>query len=1200
VDRLNSYISVSILLHRHGCYSMRLKQIKLAGFKSFVDPTSFEVPGQLVGVVGPNGCGKSNIMDAVRWVLGESKASELRGESMQDVIFSGASDRKPASRASVELVFDNSLGRIGGSWGTYTEISVKRLLTRDGTSSYFINGQTVRRKDVHDIFLGTGLGPRAYAIIGQGMISKIIEAKPEDLRVFLEEAAGVSKYKERRKETEHRLSDTRENLTRVDDILRELNSQIEKLEKQAKVAQQYRELETEREQKQRMLWLLRREEAANEQFKIAALASAAQIALDAKISSVRSHETEIEQTRTQHYDASDEVHKLQAAFYDSNSEVAKIESEIRFVSESQNQLKERLVSLNSQFDAASQDSLQMSEQIELTEMEIEEALISGEELTARLADLQAKGPELDSKARVARERSELSRGDVQAIRSKIELSAAKQRAAQDALANLQRRKDRLAAEASLILVPEGDELETQRAVLEEALMTEHQAADSLASSEEKWAGFDAQRGPTASALRDSEAKLSHIEARLLALRQLQERVANQGKLNPWLGKHGLDKLNRLWQKLKIEAGWEVAVEAVLREMVNGLEVGRVDAISALASDSPPGKVVFFSNQATAAKAYADAGASLGLKPLAALVHSSDAQVQALIVDQLAGVYAANSMNEAMSHRDSLPVGGRFVLAAGHSVWRQAISLYAADSEQEGVLHRQHELENLVKEQRAQQMLTDEVRSTALRIEAAFSASLSALSSIREAHNLALKKTAVLRLDVQKAEQEQQRAALSKERLDSEIAEVNAEIQTQEALINVEGDSFEEMDMALAERQQNTEDLVTALLDAERELAGWREQERQLERNAQEASFKDRSLQLKLEQLKANKTQREQAAAFAKSEGSGIQLKLAELSDAPAQTLLQTALDAKTIAEQVLAAGRSRLDDLSQQLRSKDELRLQIEREQEPLRSRLNELMLKEQAARINAEQFELQLSEAAVDMEALAQALKAAFAEPPKPSWLQGEVTRLTHAVAALGPVNLAALDELTASTERKTFLDNQLADLNEAITTLEDAIKKIDKETRDLLQNTYDSVNSHFGRLFPELFGGGEARLSLTGDEILDAGITVIAQPPGKRNTSIHLLSGGEKALTAIALVFSLFQLNPAPFCLLDEVDAPLDDANTERYADMVRRMSTQTQFLFITHNKIAMEMAQQLIGVTMQERGVSRIVAVDLEAAAGFAQAA
>jgi chromosome segregation protein len=1179
---------------------MRLKQIKLAGFKSFVDPTSFEVPGQLVGVVGPNGCGKSNIMDAVRWVLGESKASELRGESMQDVIFSGASDRKPSSRASVELVFDNSLGRIGGSWGTYTEISVKRLLTRDGTSSYFINNQAVRRKDVHDIFLGTGLGPRAYAIIGQGTISRIIEAKPEDLRIFLEEAAGVSKYKERRKETEHRLSDTRENLTRVDDILRELNSQIEKLEKQAQVAQQYRDLESEREQKQRMLWLLRREEAANEQAKVAALAAAAQIALEAKIASVRSHESEIETTRSQHYDASDEVHRLQAAFYDSNSEVARIESEIRFVSESQSQLKERLISLNAQFEAANTDSVALTEQIELTQMEIEESAMSAEELSSRLADLQAKGPELDEKARAARERSEFSRGDVQSIRTKIELSAARQRSAQDSLANLQRRKDRLSAEASLILVPEGDELETQRAILEEALMVEAQASESLTSSEEQWAGFDAQRGPTSNALRENEAKLSHIEARILALKQLQERVANQGKLNPWLGKHGLDKLNRLWQKLKIESGWEVAVEAVLREMVNGLEVGRVDAIAALASDSPPGKVVFFSNQTVQAKALTDVGAASGLKPLASLVHSSDAQVQALIVEQLAGTYAASSMSEAMAKRDLLPAGGRFLLEQGHSVWRQAISLYAADSEQEGVLHRQHELDNLVKEQRAQQMLTDEARSTAARIESAFSASLGALSAIRESHNLALKKAAVLRLEIQKAEQDQQRAALSKERIQGELSEVNAEIETQNELIAAEGDAFEQMDVALAERQQNTEDLVTTLLDAERELANWREQERQLERNAQEAGFKDRSLQVKLEQLKLNKVQREQAAQFAQNEGAGVQQKLAELSDAPAQNLLQVALDAKSVAEKALSSGRSRLDDLSQQLRSKDELRLQIEREQDPLRQRLNDLLLKEQAARINAEQFELQLSEAAVDMEALAQALKAAFVETPKPSWLQSEVTRLTNAVAALGPVNLAALDELTASTDRKTFLDSQLADLNEAITTLEDAIKKIDKETRDLLQNTYDSVNTHFGRLFPELFGGGEARLSLTGDEILDAGITVIAQPPGKRNTSIHLLSGGEKALTAIALVFSLFQLNPAPFCLLDEVDAPLDDANTARYADMVKRMAIQTQFLFITHNKIAMEMAQQLIGVTMQEKGVSRIVAVDLEAAAGFAQAA
>ena len=1178
---------------------MRLKQIKLAGFKSFVDPTSFEVPGQLVGVVGPNGCGKSNIMDAVRWVLGESKASELRGESMQDVIFNGASDRKPASRASVELVFDNSLGRIGGAWGTYAEISVKRVLTRDGTSSYYINNQAVRRKDVHDIFLGTGLGPRAYAIIGQGMISRIIEAKPEDLRVFLEEAAGVSKYKERRRETENRLSDTRENLTRVDDILRELNSQIEKLEKQAQVAQQYRELEAEREQKQRMLWYLRKQEAANEQAKIAALAAAAQIALDARLASLRSHEAEIEQTRAQHYDASDAVHALQASFYDANSEVAKIETEIRFVSESQNQFRQRITGLNEQFELATREGAELDEHISLTELEIEDAAMAAEELQAKLSQLQNEGPVLEDTAKAAREKSEFSRSDVIAIRNKIELSSTRQRAAQDTLANLQRRKDRLQAEAALILVPPSDDLETQRAILEDSLMDEHAASDQLASSEEQWAGFDAQRGPTASALREHEAKLSQIEARITALRQLQERVANQGKLNPWLGKHGLDKLNRLWQKLKIESGWEVAIESAMREVVNGLEVTRLDTIAALASDAPPGKVVFFSSQ-NAQLLTGASGQPKGLIPLSSLVHIADAQLQGLVVDVLSGVFIAQSMHEAMEQRGNLPAGARFVLREGHSVWRYAVSLYAADSEQEGMLHRQHELDNLVKEQRAQQMLTDEARSTAARIEAAFSASLSALASIRDAYNIALKKSASIRLEVQKTEQEQQRAALSRERIDSELVEVASELATQEGLIAAEGESFEAMDMELADRQQASEDLITALLDAERKLAVWREDERRLERESQEASFKNRSLGLRLEQFRSSKVQKEQTAYQASAERDTLAGKLAELSDQPAQEALQSALDKKSLAEQSLAAGRSRLDDLSAQLRSKDEQRLTIEREHEPLRLRLNDLMLKEQAARINAEQFELQLNEAAVDLELLAQALKAAFVDTPKPSWLQAEVTRLTNAIASLGAVNLAALDELATSTERRNFLDSQLKDLNEAIQTLEDAIKKIDGETRELLQDTYNTVNGHFGRLFPELFGGGEARLVLTGDEILDAGITVIAQPPGKRNSSIHLLSGGEKALTAIALVFSMFQLNPAPFCLLDEVDAPLDDANTERYADMVRRMSEQTQFLFITHNKIAMELAQQLIGVTMQEKGVSRIVAVDLEAASGFAQAA
>ena len=441
---------------------MRLKQIKLSGFKSFVDPTAFEVPGQRVGVVGPNGCGKSNIIDAVRWVLGESKASELRGESMQDVIFSGSVDRKPASRASVELVFDNSLGRIGGSWGTFAELAVKRILTRDGQSSYFINNQVVRRKDVHDLFMGTGLGPRAYAIIGQGMISRIIEARPEDLRVFLEEAAGISRYKERRRETENRLSDTRENLTRVEDIRRELEAQIEKLARQAEIARQYRQLEADREHSQHLLWLVRRDEALAEQQRWSAQAGGATNELEAALAELRALEAAIETLRSAHYAAGDAVHAAQARFYEGNAQVARLESEIRHVLESQGQLAERIGALTLQESRSREDGEQALRDLEQARTAREEAQGRADELAERVFAMTDQMPALEAASRTARLRQDEARAAALQTRQAIELSATRQRAASRTLEDAQRRGDRLTAELGQVTAPPADEIEGMR------------------------------------------------------------------------------------------------------------------------------------------------------------------------------------------------------------------------------------------------------------------------------------------------------------------------------------------------------------------------------------------------------------------------------------------------------------------------------------------------------------------------------------------------------------------------------------------------------------------------------------------------------------------------------------------------------------------------------------------------------------------
>jgi chromosome segregation protein len=1174
---------------------VRLKQIKLAGFKSFVDPTAFEVPSQLVGVVGPNGCGKSNIMDAVRWVLGESKASELRGESMQDVIFNGSSERKPAVRASVELIFDNASRRLGGAWGSYAEISVKRVLTRDGQSTYLINNQAVRRKDVHDMFLGTGLGPRAYAIIGQGTVSRIIEARPEDLRIFLEEAAGVSKYKERRRETENRLSDTRENLTRVEDILRELGGQIDRLERHAEVARRFRELEAERELKQRMLWIVRRDEARTEQQRLAAQLAAIAAEIDARVAAQREVEARLESARAAHYEASDSVHRAQGAYYEANGEVTRLEGEIRYVSDAQAQLRERLAALQAQVEAARDRDAEASEALGRSD----EALAQAEErqavLAQRLDDANAALPALEDTLRDAREALDAARVRAAETAQAIQVAATRQRGIEEALRGLQGREERLHAELSRVGDAPHDELDALRARLEEAEGIEEAAGERVAEGDAQWSEADARRAPAQEALRDALAKVAQVDARIAALRQIQERVRTEGRTAPWLKRHGLEGMKRLWQRLRIEPGWETAVESVLRERVQSLEVGRVESLAGLLDEAPPAKVGFFAGGGTPSGA-APGLPPAGLVPLAVQVHTTDPMIRALLDEWLHGAFCAEGAQQAIAERSRLPVGGQFVLRSGHAIGRYGVQLYALDSEQDGVLARQQELDNLTREHRALELIADEVRAAAARAEAAATEAKARVAADRDALSQAVRRAAQLRLDTERCAQQVQRASADRARLQAELAEVVAQREAREAALEEEAARFEALDLELAERQEAVESMRIGWEDADAALGDARDRLREMERDEREAAFAVRETEARRQSLREQIQQARRSIEQGLDEAGTLEGRLAELSDAAARAGLQDALDARVRAEGELAQARARLDALSHTMRELDEARLGSERAQEPLRARQTEAQLKEQAARLGADQFAEQLAAAEVDEAAV----RSAFDAAPKAGWLQGEVTRLAGAVTALGAVNLAALDELNASRERRDFLDAQSKDLIEAITTLEDAIRKIDRETRDLLQDTFDRVNDHFGRLFPELFGGGEARLVLTGEQILESGVSVVAQPPGKRNQSVHLLSGGEKALTAIALVFAMFELNPAPFCLLDEVDAPLDDANTERYCAMVRRMSAQTQFLFITHSKITMELAQQLVGVTMQERGVSRIVAVDLQAATGFAEAA
>jgi len=1171
---------------------MRLNQIKLSGFKSFAEPTTFQLPGQRVGVVGPNGCGKSNIMDAVRWVLGESKASELRGESMQDVIFNGSGQRKPASRASVELVFDNSVARAGGQWNAFTEIAVKRVLTRDGTSSYFINNQPVRRRDVQDVFLGTGLGPRAYAIIGQGTISRIIESRPEELRLFLEEAAGVSKYKERRRETENRLKDTRENLTRVDDILRELNSNLDKLEAQAEVATKYRALQEAGTLKLHQLWFLKHRDAASEEERVKAAAAEAVNALEARMAELRHVEAELESVRQAHYAANDELHAKQGLLGEAAMEVSRLEERIRFVVDGRERTQVRLAELNAQ-------NARWAERQEAARAELEDiaGLIVAAEEQAELLAAQAEeqGQELpgfEDALRAAQAASSQQRSLVAQVQQQIQVLAAESRSVDEQSRQLKSRRERLAGERQGLQAPDLARLETlrqQEAAANEALEISEARLHELS---EQVPQLDEQRRAAQEAVNRESGKLADIGARLAALRALQEKVQTEGKLKPWLDKHGLTGLSGLWTQVHIEPGWETALEAALRERLNALAVGKLDIVRAFAADAPPAKLAFY-----ALPTGSISNAHQTLPRLTELLRLGDAGLQALLNDWLEGVYTATSLDEALAARSRLTHGEVIMTREGHAVSPYAVSFYAPDSEQAGMLARAQEIENLDRQQRAQALMADDAKTASVRLEAAYTEASQRLQAARRetaevqgrAHQLHVE---VLRLSQQADAAQQRRAQLA-----DELAEIDAQLESLEERRATGEGRFEELDVELGTAQEKHAELDDEVIAAERRLSDAREQQRALERQAQEARFQARALGSRRDELQRSiETASTQVAANLQA-GEQLELELGHFDDQAAQAGLQTALALKLEREQQLAHTRSQYDDLSAQLRRADEQRMSFERSVEPLREQITKLQLEQQAAQLGGAQYLEQLAAASVDLEALARGIE----EGGIKLWgLQTEIDRIQKDITALGAVNLAALDELTASRERKTFLDAQNDDLNEAIKTLEDAIHKIDLETRDLLGSTFNQVNEHFGRMFPSLFGGGNARLVMTGDEILDAGVQVLAQPPGKKNSTIHLLSGGEKALTAIALVFAIFQLNPAPFCLLDEVDAPLDDANTERYRNLVTEMSKGTQFLFISHNKIAMEMAEQLIGVTMQEQGVSRIVAVDMESAVSLAEAA
>jgi chromosome segregation protein len=1158
---------------------MRLTQIKLSGFKSFVDPTTIHVPGQLVGVVGPNGCGKSNVIDAVRWVLGESRASALRGDSMQDVIFNGSVNRAALARASVELSFDNSLGRAAGQWSQYAEISVKRVLQRDGESSYYINGTHVRRRDITDMFLGTGLGPRAYAIIEQGMISRVIEAKPEELRVFLEEAAGISKYKERRRETETRLGDTRENLARITDIRLELGTQIEKLDAQAQVATRYQELQRDLQLKQHLLWYLRRRDAAAERERHSAEVARVTNELEAENAQSRSLEARLETARSAHYQAGDAMNTAQAALYAANAEVARHESELRHAEETRARLLSQQSERHTQLGAWREQRSQLTQALHMWAARAGGAKQRVAQTKETLDQENARLPHAEQAFRAAQERLTEARSQLMQAESRLQLEQANRAHLERAAEALTQRRERIDAERLALAEPDAAvsrALEERVTQIDGLLQAARRAFEELQA---QCVALQESSAQAAEAVGVAERDHAAAQAQLATLRQIHAQAQDNVPLREWLERHGLGSAAQLWQKLRIDAGWETAVEAVLRERLHALQSGSIDTSF---SERPPVKASLFEASRDASTAPA-----AGL-PLAAKVHALDEGIRGALADWLTGVFICEGRPSA-GIRAALPAGAVLVNRDGDQFTRHTVSLHAPDPADAGLLARQAEIESLegrcaelARQLDGAQRGLEQAEGERVEREAALEASRQEIARQEQARHDA-------EIESLKLTQAQERYRERSAQLEAEQMELGAEAQQGEAALAASARAATAIGGEISAARATLDARRTEHISAETALAEQRKAVQHAEREAQDALFGERECGSKIAEIDHSVKVIDQQIERAELELAKLTEELAADPIPGVRQALEAAVEARIGCEKTLAGARNTVEAAAAALREIEEAKLAIEAKVAPLRERLGELRLKEQAASLNYEQFATQLREAGAD-EAV---LTAEVERAPRPAGLQGEITRITGQIGELGAVNLAAVEELRSSRERKGFLDSQAADLDEAVRTLEDAIRRIDRETRELLRETFEAVNRHFGSLFPTLFGGGEAKLIMTGEEILDAGVQVMAQPPGKRNTSIHLLSGGEKALTAIALVFSLFQLNPAPFCLLDEVDAPLDDSNTERFCELVRKMSAQTQFLFISHNKITMELAEQLIGVTMPESGVSRVVAVDIDEA-------
>ncbi len=1169
---------------------MRLSTIKLAGFKSFVDPTTLHLPSNMIGVVGPNGCGKSNIIDAIRWVMGESAASRLRGDSLTDVIFSGSNTRKPVGQATVELIFDNADGSIQGEYGQYAEISVKRQVTRDGQSAYYLNGGRCRRRDITDLFLGTGLGPRSYSIIEQGMISQIIEAHPEELRTHLEEAAGISKYKERRKETESRIKATRENLDRVRDVRDEVDKQLEHLNRQARAAERWKALKEEQTRKEAELRALEYRGLKSQHDGEGADLSAAEVEIEKQLAGQRQIEAQLESVRERHADASEHLNAVQAEVYKVGAEIARVEQQVRHNRENADRLQRAHGDTEREHAELAAHIATDREQIETLRM----ALAEGEPKLESLQQMQDDTAEAqrDTEAKLAdwQQRWDSHTRNAGESNRAAEVERTKLNYLDRQGIDLSRRREVLEAEQKATdvaaLDAAGEQLHSEHDTQRERVETLGVLLDQHKSSHEK---VQEQERQLQSALNEARSQLQTARGRHASLEALQHAALGQDEsaASDWLGRLGLSRSRRLGESLQVEAGWETAVETALSGFLDSVlvegshalaaEFGALDNADVALLDAAEGGVGTAGTLAAHVRGPAAAMAILG---------------HVLTADSLDGAHQRVASLSALAPYQSVITPSGEWLGPGWARVRRA------QGSQVGVLARERELRALG-EQIA--MLEAQLEEAGEQLEtlrtSKFETERARDDAQRELYN-AHRRQSELAGQLQSHRGKLETARARAEKVNGELADLATQI-----------DELQDQTREARARLDESVGLMGDLEDQRRELENERrallEAREEARMNAREAADQSHSLALSLESKRSSLASLEQALGRMDAQLRQIEARRNEIGEqlaagsdpiAELEAERQTYLDQRLLVDKQMVEARRALEDCDLEFRKLEQQRHLAEQGLSVLRESLSEKRLAAQALQLRAEQLAEAIRASGLELEPL-------LAELPEHvdanQWRQ-QLGDIGQKIARLEPVNLAAIQEHAEQSERKTYLDNQLADLVSAMDTLEGAIKKIDRETRQRFKETFDKVNAGVQELFPRLFGGGHAYLELTGDDLLNTGVSIMARPPGKRVSNITLLSGGEKALTAVSLVFAIFGLNPAPFCLLDEVDAPLDEANVGRFSSLVREMSEKVQFIFISHNKATMEAATQLCGVTMREPGVSRLVQVDLAEAAKLAGAA